>query len=213
MSGRGTWSGGVTKPVASASRGPALDDMNALLLVWILGVGAARVEADQKAAARSLAARRAAAKVRSRVVRWGRGDRVVGKRGNMRRQRMCWATRVAQLTADGITPFLKRYKVSPTRFQEIADAIRPLVEHEDVVRAQNANHGEPPISAELQLSMTLRYLAGSHHLDILMDLHGVGSSTVHSSISKTLAAINFKFKHLLRFPVDNPHELQQIASL
>ena len=141
---------------------------NALLLVLTLAVAHTAMASQRVARIRNRSARRAACAVRSRIVKWGRGDVVIGRVGNKLRQRMCWATRLESLTKDGdIKPFLKRYKVSPTKFQEIANKIRPLVEARNISQAMRASRGGGHVTSEIRLKIFLRFLAGAHYLNLV----------------------------------------------
>jgi hypothetical protein len=62
-----------------------------------------------------------------------------------------------------------------------------------------------PFSAELRLSMTMRYLAGGSYLDIAL-MHGCSFQRFHPIIDGTLAALN-TLPHL-----DNMHFSRDLAS-
>ncbi|KAG8463277.1 hypothetical protein KFE25_004788 [Diacronema lutheri] len=56
-----------------------------------------------------------------------------------------------------------------------------------------------PISAQLKLGSTLRFLAGSNHLDIA-DLHAMSPASFYSHLYKVIDAINNCFADEMRFP-------------
>ena len=181
----------------------------AVLVTLVTAVAAG--EHREKIRARQYRARRRNAGIRSRVVKWGRGQRVTGRNNNKKRTRMCWASRLQVLTSDGdIKPYLRRYKVSPRTFDLIANKIRHIVEAENISQSKRGNNGEPPILAELQLSICLRYLAGSHFLD-LEDMHGVSTASVYNSIHRVAAAICKEYGHVINLPLDDIDELKKIA--
>ena len=83
---------------------------------------------------------------------------------------MDWAERLRQIGDE--KEFQLRYKLSRRLFSRVCDAIRPYVEAHDEKQANRGSGGL--ISAELRLSMALRYFAGGHYIDIA-DLHGVAA--------------------------------------
>jgi len=86
------------------------------------------------------------------------------------RMRMDWQAR-----RDGLSnrEFLKRYKVSKSKFAQLCEDVRPSLEPPQGTRN--------PISTEIALSMTLRFLAGAHVYDIV-DLHGVAEPTFFNKL-------------------------------
>ena len=69
-------------------------------------------------------------------------------------------------------------------FRKVCEKIRYDVEA-DAIKSKNARGGADPISAELILSATLRFLAGGAYQDIV-DMHGIGESTLYSILMKVL---------------------------
>ena len=125
-------------------------------------------------------------------VRW-----IDGRLGNKARQRMDWDTRRDSLTEP---EFKRRYRLSKRAFARLSAKIKPLV-------AKKTSRTPSPISADLKLSMTLRWLCGGHYLDIV-DMHGVHSSTFFDALWDTCEAICKVEK--LAFPFDDAAELNAI---
>jgi hypothetical protein len=138
---------------------------------------------------------------------WEPGFKVRGRRGNRRRVRMRWRDRVAQIGTE--TEFRARYKVSSRMFMEICNKIRGDVEAGDRLQAERGSGGL--ISAELHLSIALRYMAGGHYLDIA-DLHGVHSNQVCKSVNLVARSINRHFAGKLRFPIHDRQALDTLAA-
>ena len=94
---------------------------------------------------------------------WGVGDVVVGRLANQHRN-LRWGFWEARLNALDDNAFKRRYKVGKVVFKRMVEALRGRLEP-DHTRAI-ASSGSP-VSTELKLSMTLRYLAGRetvHHV-------------------------------------------------
>ena len=104
---------------------------------------------------------------------------VEGRVGNSKRSRMDWDQR-----RDGLTDrqFKTRYRLGKKAFSTLVDKIRPKL-------ALPRRRGPRPMSAELLLSMALRWLAGGNYLDIA-DMHGVHRATFYGALWRTLQAIN-----------------------
>ena len=103
--------------------------------------------------------------------------RVIGKKGNVRRRRMDWQARVEELSDP---EFTARYRLNKKGFRMLANRLRPKLEP----KTRRSN----PLSVELQLASTLRYLAGGHHLD-LADQIGCSRKTFHTMAAKVVRAI------------------------
>lgn len=88
---------------------------------------------------------------------WGAGDVVIGRSPNKHRHKRVpfWTERVDELSEDD---FKRRYKVSKKTFAIMVEKLRPHLEPNHT-RAR-ASSGSP-VTTELQLSMTLRWLAGA----------------------------------------------------
>jgi hypothetical protein len=130
-------------------------------------------------------------------VPWGSGARVIGRSENIIRRRMDWEERRDSLTEK---QFSLRCKLSKSRFAEVTDGIRPLMKAENVNQAVRSSGSA--VSAELQLSVFLRYLASGHHLDI-EDMHGISESTFFNVIRDVHAAINYVFDKVVCFDFEN----------
>lgn len=87
---------------------------------------------------------------------WESGFTVEGRAPNKPRRRMLWQHRLHDLSD---IEFLKRYKVRKHTFDKMVTKLRPLLEPNHV--RSRASSGSEPVTTELQLSMTLRWLAGA----------------------------------------------------
>jgi hypothetical protein len=89
---------------------------------------------------------------------WGSGATLTGRAANRRRPRSpVWNARLDLLTD---WEFKKRYKVARAVFADMVQRLRPTLEpdHEMARRSSGS-----PVTTELQLSMTLRFMAGASH--------------------------------------------------
>ena len=102
--------------------------------------------------------------------------RVLGRLGNMRRKRMSWPQRLKQLNS---AEFRRRYRLSKRQFAFLAFKLHALLKPK---RADG-------LSVNLQLSISLRMLAGGSYLDVA-DLHGVKDTTVHVILRRVVNAID-----------------------
>ena len=103
--------------------------------------------------------------------------------------------------------------MSKEKFRELAAMIKDdLPGATELSRKRQAAAGGNPITVEIQLSMTLRYLAGGSYLDICR-LHYVPIGPFPTIIKRTLAAIVLRLneKKLIHFPIDDPQKLRKIA--
>ena len=137
---------------------------------------------------------------------WEAGFKVVGRKGNRKRARMVWRSRLAQIGTE--SGFRTRYKISSQMFKDICDKIRKDVEAEDGKQAARSSGGL--ISAELKLSMALRYMAGGHYVDIA-DLHGVEKNEVYRAVRQVAEAINKHYSDRLHFPIDDRLACDKLA--
>ena len=131
---------------------------------------------------------------------------MVGRKGNRKRTRMVWRARLVQIATESV--FRTRYKISSQMFKDICDKVREDVESEDAFRAARSIGGL--ITAELQLSMALRYMAGGHYVDIA-DLHGVDKNQVYRAVRLVAEAINTHFSDRLHFPVKDRQACDRLA--
>jgi hypothetical protein len=98
-------------------------------------------------------------------------------------------------------------------FKDLVELVRDdLPGGSELSRKRQKAAGGNPISAEIQLSMTLRYLAGGSYLDICR-LHRVPNGSFRMVIKRTVRAIVtvLNDKELVAFPIDDPEKLQRIA--
>ncbi len=94
------------------------------------------------------------------------------------RTRMNWSERVATLTD---AEFMRTYRVDKVLFNEILDNIHVCLEVAEPAMARSS----APVSPELKLSMTLRWLAGGSYLDIYQ-LHGVSYTQFNNSLLRAV---------------------------
>ena len=109
---------------------------------------------------------------------------------------MVWTARV-----DSLTPaeFKRTYRMTLDTFEM---HIRPAVARTHPEKGRRDLHGV--VEPELQLSMTLRYLAGGSYLDIY-HMHGVSRTAFYDTIPIVCNAIARAFP--LHFPIDDPEAL------
>eukprot|EP00658_Telonema_sp_P-2_P031779 TRINITY_DN2370_c0_g1_i7.p1 TRINITY_DN2370_c0_g1~~TRINITY_DN2370_c0_g1_i7.p1 ORF type:complete len:322 (+),score=56.82 TRINITY_DN2370_c0_g1_i7:161-1126(+) len=127
-----------------------------------------------------------------------------GSRGKLvKRQHLDWQLRKGYLTE---RRFIQRYRMDKATFQDVCNRLREDIEG-DQVASSNARGGGPPITSEIMLSATLRFLAGGAYQDIV-DLHGIGESTLYDIMMRVYEAMR---KHYpLRFDLDNDKELARM---
>ena len=136
----------------------------------------ARARARQRAHARARVALLMLLRARAR-----RHIRVIGRRPNRARVRLDWETHVAGLSS---TEFRRLYRLSWDNFNMVLDTIRPALQ------TKACDPTGAPISAEIKLAATLRFLAGSNYLDIGL-IYGInGRSTFYKLLWDVVAAIN-----------------------
>jgi hypothetical protein len=130
------------------------------------------------------------------------GERAIRRRGKRKvYQRLNWALRAASLTDKD---FRLRYRLSKAAFNDLATKIRPVIAPAGAPKSR----GEPPLSVELHLHLTLRFLAGGDHKDVA-DMTGCSVGTFYRAMHRTIAAINIALKDQVRFPIvwkKNPSE-------
>jgi DNA-directed RNA polymerase specialized sigma24 family protein len=120
---------------------------------------------------------------------------------------MVWRQRLQQIGTE--SQFRLRYKIRSGRFKEIADTIRHDVQASNARKAMASSGGI--ISAELRLSMALRYIAGGHYVDIA-DMHGVSTQEVHKSLKLVSRAIN-KHYTALHMSMPRPDDTEALERL
>lgn len=121
---------------------------------------------------------------------------------NFFRQRLHWPTHRAQLSS---SEFQRYYRLDKETFDVLLERLRPLLAVDEAM-AMRGSSG--PVSPELQLSMTLRFLAGGSYLDLIL-LHGVHRSTFFKAVWRVIDAINDT--HNLLFPLSDSEQLVDIA--
>ena len=103
-------------------------------------------------------------------------------------QLLDWPAHSAKLEQRG--RFRRYYRTPLSKFSVLAAALRAKEESFFAVGAQHSvSWATAPFSAELRLSMTLRYLAGGSYMDIALH-HGCGFNAVHPLVYRTLKALN-----------------------
>ena len=126
--------------------------------------------------------------------------------GNKKRMRMDMEQRIAHLEEDyGPREFQETYKVSVPEFRALAAALRDyiaLVSHKGVCSSGSY------VSAELRLSMFLRYIAGGQVKDII-HMHGVHNSTFYQAIWQVVDFVNNTIP--LAYPLGDNSKLKSIA--
>eukprot|EP00873_Tetraselmis_striata_P039416 jgi/Tetstr1/459680/TSEL_005035.t1 len=138
-------------------------------------------------------------------VLWPSGFKVGGRKANKKRRRLDRHDRWDMDDAD----WHMRYKISKDRFAEIIATIRDDVEAGDKKQGGRGSGGV--ISAELRLSMALRYFAGGRYLDIA-DVHGVAPGAVHLFVALVIKAL---LKHYqdkwITIPLNDSEKLDAMA--
>ena len=97
-----------------------------------------------------------------------------------------WQHHVKLLLKEGL--FKRMYRMSLESFEKLLEMLQPwlLVNQE---KARNASKGEDPISAELIMHCTLRYLAGGSVHDIRTTA-GMSKTSFYRSAYRGIDAIN-----------------------
>jgi hypothetical protein len=104
-----------------------------------------------------------------------------------RRRRLDWTLRTRQLR-QGLREerqFVSRYGLDSEGFAEVCNRLRD-------VKSNAGGAGAGPITAEIILSAVLRFLRGGAWQDIV-DMHGIGESTLRAMIMKVLTAVHRQF--------------------
>lgn len=135
----------------------------------------------------------------------GTGSAVTSRDGNERRVRMDWDKRRRKMK-DNI--FERTYRMSKAAFQCLLHTIGHALCIDESMATRSSGSAVPP---ELQLSMTLRFLAGGSYLDIT-DVHGVHASTMFACIWRVMDAINAAEPLRLHFPATDPDALAKLAA-
>ena len=108
--------------------------------------------------------------------------------------------RIKKMEEEGEAEFQRTYKVTVPTFKRLAQELHQSLDLDSDVRC---------ISAELRLSMALRYFAGGHQNDICK-MHGVHNSTFYKVVWQVVDFINSTMR--LSFPLYDQEKLQDVAS-
>ena len=120
---------------------------------------------------------------------------------NSERPRLDWAAHNERLTD---REFCRLYRMCRASFVELVGRLRDRLSRDDDMGRRSSSGA---ISVELQLSMTLRFLAGGSYLDIAY-FHGVHAATLFAAIWRVVEAIDETFH--LEFPGD-PESCERVA--
>ena len=134
--------------------------------------------------------------------REGRKEKVANKI----RARMDMEERIRDLQFEGETEFQATYKLNIEEFRRLAQRFGEwldLVEHKAVCSSGSL------VSAELRLSMAMRFFAGGHVRDIC-HMHGVHNSTFYKAVWQFVDFVNFDIP--LQYPLHDEAALDGIAS-
>ena len=137
---------------------------------------------------------------------WRHAEDRPPRSANKQRRRMDMEERIAHLEDEyGPNEFQETYKVSVPEFRDLAMALEDymaMVSHKGVCSSGSA------VSAQLRLSMFLRYVAGGQVKDII-HMHGVHNSTFYQAIWQVVDFINDTIP--LAYPLGDDSTLKSIA--
>ena len=122
-----------------------------------------------------------------------------------KRDRDSWKAKFAGYSGKD---FRRRFKVSRARFEWISRKIASQVEPSEMGKYMAFVSSGSYITSDIYLGVTLRWLAGSHFLD-LEDLYGVEANSVYRIIKKTIGAMD----NVLKLDPFNPFDIGQCTSL
>ena len=131
--------------------------------------------------------------------------------GPRQRKRLVW--RYAELTD---FEFFRNYRMSKQQFRDLVAQLRDAKEGGKHIlsgvtktsKARQKAASGATICPEIQLSMTLRYLAGGSYLDICR-IHQVHSSTFNKAIKKVIRAIIVTGHGLVAFGINEKGEADE----
>ena len=107
------------------------------------------------------------------------GATVLDRAGNGRRPR---EAAMKKLFGHSPKAFKRRFKVTKPRFMRLAELIRPFVEPDESGKAMAEVSSGSYIPAELQLAVTLRWLAGANYM-CQEDNYDIGGASVYHCLS------------------------------
>lgn len=128
-----------------------------------------------------------------------------GRMANAFYQRLDWGAHLEKLDEP---TFCRYYRMGKADFALLLTYLRPSLEVNEGMSRRGSPSG--PVTPELQLSMTLRFLAGGSYLDIAL-LHGVHPSTFFSRVWRVINAIAQHPQFKLHFPIDDEDRLKVFA--
>ena len=114
------------------------------------------------------------------------GATVLDRVGNGRRPR---EAAINKLFSHGPKAFKRRFKVTKRTFMRLVKLIRPYVEPDESGKAMAIVSSGSYIPAELQLAVTLRWLAGANHL-CQEDNYDVGGASVYHCLWQVIYALD-----------------------
>jgi hypothetical protein len=107
--------------------------------------------------------------------------------------------------------FYRNYRMSKDQFRALADRIRNrLPGGTELSRKRQKTAGGATISAEIQLSIALRFLAGGSYIDICR-VHQVPFGSFRMITKRVIAAINTEMSGLILLPINSPADLVAIS--
>ena len=118
---------------------------------------------------------------------------------------MSMEERIRQLQFEGESEFKATYKLGIGQFMSLA---RRLDYWLDSDPSKAVNSSGSPVSAELRLSMAVRFFAGGQVKDIC-HMHGVHNSTFYKVVWQVVDFINFYFP--LAYPINDPAVIERTA--
>ena len=101
------------------------------------------------------------------------------------RSRLNWEQHLFSLSP---FEFRRMYRMHMELFSEILEKLAPKIAT-NADKARNGSGGAAAISPTLMLSMTLRWLAGGHYIDIYIH-HGVSDDMFYKAVWRVIDAIN-----------------------
>ena len=116
---------------------------------------------------------------------------------------MVWSERMR--LSDGA--FRRRYRMPKATFTSLCDTIAGSIGEMHVLLGNRVPHG---VSVEVQVSVSIRWLAGGPYLDIV-DVHGISETTLFQSLHAFLFALVHHPRYKIEFPTEDEEELGKIA--